>query len=139
MRLPILRHQDDRRLQHGDHVDRGAQQEIRVRIKPVVGQQQGVNQYPHVEKEDCRNDEFPAAAKLCDQVCRAVCESKLGRFLNVHVASRAPTQQFVGVPQPVGQRGEHFQRDVGAAVHEGKKMLARKHSESCILGDYRIG
>src|SRR5437867_2571668 len=35
VRLPILRHQDDRRLQHGDHVDRGTQQEIGVWIKPV--------------------------------------------------------------------------------------------------------
>ena len=43
-------------------------------------------------------------------------------------------QKLVSLPQPVGQRGEHFQCDIWIAPHKGKEMVAREHGEPRVLG-----
>src|SRR5438034_840799 len=48
-------------------------------------------------------------------------------------------QKFIGVPQPVGERGKHFQRNIGTAAHKRKEVLAREHSQPRTLRHNRVG
>ena len=40
--------------------------------------------------------------------------------------------------QPIHQRGEHFQCDIGIAPHKRKKMVAREHGQPRVLGNQRV-
>ena len=40
--------------------------------------------------------------------------------------------------QPIDQRGEHFQCDIGIAPHKRKKMVAREHGQPRVLGNERV-
>src|SRR5438309_7465634 len=50
MRLPILRHHDNRRLQCGEHVERRAKQQKRIWIESSAQKQPTVHEYPESEK-----------------------------------------------------------------------------------------
>src|SRR5881392_995833 len=89
MRLPILRHHDNRRLQCGEHVERRAKQQKRIWIESSAQKQPTVHEYPESEKSHECADEFPTAAKLCDPVRGAIGECHTQGFLLIHVARYA--------------------------------------------------
>src|SRR5438874_7037904 len=72
LRLPVLRHDDDWRLETDDHSQDKVQEHVRVRIESVVLEQPGVQRYPEKEKSNRNPDEFPTASKFRDDISRAV-------------------------------------------------------------------
>ena len=49
------------------------------------------------------------------------------------------TEQVVRAPQPVRQRGEHFQCDARIALEEREKILARQLRETRVFDDRGVG
>src|SRR5262249_16999472 len=48
-------------------------------------------------------------------------------------------QKLIRMPQPIGERSEHLQRDIWIASNERKEMIARQHSQTRVLRNPRIG
>src|SRR5262249_22708548 len=139
MSLAILRHHDDGRLQCEDHVEHKVEQNERVLVERTLPEQQCVGRDPQDKKPDRAKNEFPTATKFCDHVRGAIRECKLRLFFDINIAGGRMAQKFIGAPQSISECSKHFQRDVRAATQEGKKMLARKYSQPCILCNDRIG
>src|SRR6266480_1246513 len=138
MRLPILRHQNDGGLEDGEHVNRSTKQQVGIRIEANVKIKSAVYQHPQAKEEHSGCYEFPTAAKLRDDVRGPVCKCTLRGFLHIDIPRHAMTQKLISVSQSVGECSEQFQRDIRAAAHERKKMLARKYSQPGIFRDDRI-
>ena len=136
VRLSILRHQNDRRLEDLKHVQGDGKKQIRIRIESFPAAQKRwkyVYQDPQIKNDRGRDDEFPTPAKFRNNVRGPVRKSKLCRLLHIDVARRGMTQQLIRMPKPVGKCSQHFQRDIGAAPHEREKMLARQDSQRCVF------
>src|SRR6188472_4072330 len=135
VRLPILRHQDNWRLQDGKNVNPGAHQQKRIWVEADFPnpKQPHVYPYPNVDDNYRGKNEFPAAAKFSDEIRCAIGKRKLRCFLDIDVAGCSVSQKFIRVPQSIGKRCKHLQRDIWVAGNKGKKMLARKHSQPRIL------
>src|ERR1051326_7991873 len=138
MALPILRHQNNGRLQHGEHVDPSAKEQIWVRIETVIGKKEAVYQHPCVKKKHRGDNEFPTAAKRRDEIRRAIRQSQLRCFLYVNVARGTMTQELIGVPESVRKCRQQSERDVRTAPHKRQKMLSRENRESGVLGNNGI-
>ncbi len=117
--LTVLGHQDDRRLERGDHRQDQVEEDERIGIELAVSASASTivfSDHPG-EKHPCEDDdEAPRAAKLGDAVRHALPEGFLGRKNGVHVlgnvhalrnmrddalfarrkASQAAVQQFAG-------------------------------------------
>ena len=138
MRLPILRHHDNRRLQCGEHVERRAKQQKRIWIESSAQKQPTVHEYPESEKSHECADEFPTAAKLCDPVRGAIGECHTQGFLLIHVARYAMAQELVCPSQPRGQCRKQFQCHPRVAPHEREKIVTSKLRQPCGLNRGRI-
>ena len=66
MRLPVLRHHDDRRLQRGEHVQSRAEQQIWIRIESAGYQDPAIYYDPDHSNVMNVEDKFPAPAEFRD-------------------------------------------------------------------------
>jgi hypothetical protein len=83
--LTVLAHHDDGRLHSGDHRQEQVQEDIRIRIEGVGGEQNGINQRPASEKQTEANDKASGTADGCNPVGQTLAQGEAAVKLLIQV------------------------------------------------------
>ena len=97
VRLPILRHQNNWRLQDGEDVNPSAHQQERIWIETDFANPGQPHVYPHPNVDDNYRgkNEFPTAAKFSDDIRGTIGKRKPRCFLDIDVPGRSVSQKFI--------------------------------------------
>ena len=102
-------------------------------------QQPGIQRNPEKKKSDRKPDEFPAPAKLRDQVGRTVGHREARCFLLIGVARNTMSQKIIGAAQPVSERRENPERDIGILAQKSAEVRPGQNRQAAIHPRRRVG
>src|SRR2546422_2726683 len=84
LRLPVLAHHDDGRLNRGERGEHQVQEDIGIRVERMTGQDPGVERHPTQEHRAEDEDERPAPAEVRNSVGQVLAERHVRLEFRVH-------------------------------------------------------